>query len=68
MQAIITEFHDKTTCTWCERETEGVTVEFEQGFLEKSALCWRCLQQATRVHHKQTRPPETTASPTPRTK
>lgn len=54
MRAMISAFHVSTTCTWCEKEAEGVTVEFDGGFLQKGALCWKCLQQATRVHAKQT--------------
>ena len=68
MRAKITEFHSSTTCTWCERDAEGVTVEFEGGFLQKGSLCWKCLQQATRVHHKQLNGTDQTAPPTTRTK
>ena len=53
MQAVISEYHSSAKCTWCEKETEGVTVEFDGGFLQRGSLCWKCLQQATRVHHKQ---------------
>lgn len=53
MRAIISHYHEKTNCTWCQRDTEAVTVEFDGGFLQKGPLCWKCLQQATRVHHKQ---------------
>lgn len=53
MRAVINEYHESTTCTWCERDMEAVTVEFDGGFLQKGPLCWRCLQQATRVHFKQ---------------
>lgn len=53
MKALITGYHESTNCTWCEKTTEGVTVEFDGGFLHKAALCFRCLQQAIRVHHKQ---------------
>lgn len=68
MRATITEFHNSTTCTWCERDAEGVTVEFEQGFLQKGPLCWKCLQQATRVHHKQMDGADRTTPATSRTK
>ena len=53
MRATISEYHENAKCTWCQREAEGVTVEFDGGFLQKGPLCWKCLQQATRVHHKQ---------------
>jgi hypothetical protein len=68
MRATITEFHTSTTCTWCGRDTEGVTVEFDEGFLQKGSLCWRCLQQATRVHHKQRSKADQATPPTPPTK
>ena len=32
---------------------EAVTVEFYGGFLQKCPLCWKCVQQAIRVHHRQ---------------
>jgi hypothetical protein len=53
MQIVISAYHDSATCTWCNRTVEGVTAEFDGGFLQKGPLCWRCLQQATRVHHAQ---------------
>ncbi len=31
MRATITEFHSSTSGTFCERETEGVTIDFEDG-------------------------------------
>jgi hypothetical protein len=53
MKALITDYHESTNCTWCEKTNEAITVQFEGGFLQKGPLCWKCLQQATRVHHKQ---------------
>lgn len=53
MQATISAFYESDTCTWCEKQSEGVTVEFDNGFLQKGRLCFKCLQQAIRVHHKQ---------------
>ena len=53
MHAVISGYHESKPCTWCNRQAEGVTVEFDGGFLQKGPLCWKCLQQATRVHHKQ---------------
>ena len=68
MRAIISQYHESASCTWCERETEGITVEFDDGFLQKGSLCWRCLQQATRVHHRQLGGTESTTIETPRKK
>jgi len=53
MKALISAYHEKANCSWCEKEHEAVTIEFDNGFLKKGPLCWKCLQQATRVHHKQ---------------
>jgi hypothetical protein len=53
MRAVITQYNESATCLWCNRTAEGVTVEFDDGFLQKGPLCWRCLQQATRVHNLQ---------------
>lgn len=53
MRAIISQFNESALCLWCNRTTEGVTIEFDDGFLQKGPLCWRCLQQATRVCHLQ---------------
>lgn len=50
MHAIISQFHESALCLWCNRTAEGVTVQFADGFLQEGPLCWRCLQQATRVH------------------
>jgi hypothetical protein len=53
MRAVITHFNESAHCLWCNRMAEGVTIEFDDGFLQKGPLCWRCLQQATRVHNLQ---------------
>lgn len=53
MRAVISEYNEEALCLWCNRNAEGVTVEFDGGFLQKGPLCWRCLQQATRVHNLQ---------------
>ena len=45
----ITEYHTKQMCLWCSKETESVTANFDDGFLENACLCWRCLQNATKV-------------------
>ena len=66
MRIVISEYHDNISCTWCNRSAEGVTAEFDGGFLQKGPLCWRCLQQAARVHHMQS-PGENPPAPKPRT-
>lgn len=53
MKALISAYHESHSCTWCNKTAECVTVQFDGGFLQKGPLCWRCLQQATRVHHTQ---------------
>jgi len=64
MRAVISQFNESALCLWCNRTAEGVTVEFDDGFLQKGPLCWRCLQQATRVHNLQAQPStETPRSP-----
>jgi hypothetical protein len=63
MKALISALSTKATCTWCEKELEAVTVEFDGGFLTKGWLCWKCLQQATRVHDKQQTTAESRAKP-----
>ena len=54
MQVMISDLYESQACAWCEKQTEAVTVEFYGGFLQKCSLCWKCLQQAVRVHHRQT--------------
>jgi hypothetical protein len=54
MKALISAYYESAGCTWCNRTAECVTVQFDGGFLLKSELCFKCLQQAVRVHHKQT--------------
>jgi len=54
MQSQIT-YVESCKCTWCEKENEGVEATFGSGFLTKGTkLCFKCLQQALRVDHKQT--------------
>lgn len=53
MKALISAFHESTKCMWCQKTSEGITVQFDGGFLRDGELCWKCLQQATRVHHEQ---------------
>lgn len=55
MQAIITAWHESAHCTWCEQEKEAVTVDFGDGFIRSTPLCWKCLNQAVRVRHGQER-------------
>ena len=53
MNASITAYHENVDCTWCEKPAEGITIDFDSGFLQNAPLCFKCLQQALRVHHKQ---------------
>ncbi len=53
MNVTISSYQENETCTWCEKECEAVTVTFESGFLKNAPVCWKCLQKAVRVHHKQ---------------
>jgi hypothetical protein len=53
MNVVVSAYHESTTCAWCNKTAEGVSVQFEGGFLHKSDLCFKCLQQSVRVHHKQ---------------
>lgn len=53
MKVLISDYHDSAKCMWCEKTGEAVSIQFDGGFLNKGELCWKCLQQATRVHHSQ---------------
>lgn len=53
MNVTISSYQENESCTWCEKECEAVTVTFESGFLKNAPVCWKCLQKAVRVHHKQ---------------
>lgn len=53
MEAKLTSWHESATCAWCERERECVTVDFGDGFISHSELCWACLQKAVKVRSKQ---------------
>jgi len=59
MSVQITDWSEKATCCWCGKERECATVDFADSFLQKSALCWNCLQNAVRVHSQQSRKPAT---------
>jgi len=50
MNVSLSDWHEKAVCTWCQKEAEGVTASFAGGFLRRATLCWKCLQQAVRVH------------------
>lgn len=53
MKVTLSEFHEAASCTWCEREIESVSATFESGFLTDAPMCWKCLQKAVRVYHRQ---------------
>ena len=50
MEAKITAWHEVVSCTWCEKEKAGVTVDFNDGFIHEAPLCWSCLERAVKVH------------------
>jgi len=52
MHVTLTTWQKRSACTWCERDKECVTVEFQDGFLSGVPLCWRCLQKAVRVRNR----------------
>jgi hypothetical protein len=65
MHVTLSAWHEQTLCTWCEKDREGVTVTFDDGFLKDSPLCWSCLQKAVKVRSRRTTPgPNPTASKT----
>lgn len=53
MRAVITDFNETSSCLWCDRTAEGVQIVFEEFAIGEGHLCWKCLQQAVRVYHKQ---------------
>ncbi|HQZ64533.1 MAG TPA: hypothetical protein PLY87_05635 [Planctomycetaceae bacterium] len=53
MKALISAWNSAGLCIWCEKDKEGVTVEFSDGFLGKGQLCWSCLQKAVKVRSQQ---------------
>ena len=52
-EAVIERFNESAPCTWCEKTGEAVTITFASGFLKGAPVCWKCLQKAVRVNHKQ---------------
>jgi len=62
MNATITAYHESEPCLWCSKTNEGVTIEFRDGFLDRGPLCFKCLQQAVRVHHRQNSAPAPAAA------
>jgi len=49
----LTAWHEKETCTWCEKSLECVTADFGDGFIRNAPLCWKCLQKAVKVRNRQ---------------
>ena len=70
MKTLITAWHDNAECVWCEKEKETVSVEFGDGFLTNSKICWRCLQKAIRVRARNRTKPnnDRVAKPTTETR
>ena len=62
MLVTLSTWHAEATCVWCERSAECATVSFEDGFLQDSPLCWKCLAKAVKVRSQQEAKP--TAKPT----
>ena len=62
MAVTLNSWHELIQCTWCEKELEGATTTFTDGFLKEAPLCWKCLQTAFKVRQRQQqtakRPPE----------
>jgi hypothetical protein len=52
MQVTITGCDEQQPCVWCDHTKEVIEVTFDDGFLEKGHLCWRCLQRAVRVRSR----------------
>lgn len=53
MHVTLTEYHESTSCVWCEKQKEAVTISFADGFLRDLPLCWACLQKAIKVRTRQ---------------
>ncbi len=53
MDVKLTSWHETINCTWCEKDREAVTVDFADGFLRHTPLCWSCLQKAIKVRNRQ---------------
>ena len=62
-EATLTSLKDPMDCTWCGKGGETVTISFASGFLQDAPLCWKCLQQAVRVNHKQSMQAAATSQP-----
>lgn len=53
MNVTLSDWHEETSCNWCEKDRECVTATFSDGFLQNAALCWKCLQTAFKVRNRQ---------------
>ena len=63
MKVQLSEWHESTTCCWCEKERECVATTFSDGFLNKANLCWKCLQTSFKVRSRQQTPTATSQTP-----
>lgn len=63
MHAVISDYQESQQCLWCDRAAEGVEIAFEEFCIGQGHLCWKCLQQAVRVYHKQQPRPEAARRP-----
>lgn len=53
MHVTLTLWHSDAICVWCERSTECAAVNFQDGFVKDSPLCWKCLAKAVKVRSQQ---------------
>ncbi len=56
MEVSLNAWHQQQQCTWCEKDKEGVSVTFDDGFLKNAPLCWSCLQKAVKVRSRHDHP------------
>lgn len=61
MKVVLTNPANAVTCTWCEKEREGVTASFSDRFLIDAPICWRCLATAVKVRARHSEPTKDTA-------
>ena len=55
MNVKVSAYHESAECVWCEKATEGVTVDFDDNFLRNATICWKCFQKSVRVRSRQER-------------
>ena len=65
MHVTLSDYHESIACAWCEKDKEGVTVCFDDGFLKDLPVCWSCLQKAVKVRSRQKAPGAMNQNPVP---